>query len=254
MSLNVGLLSASEFYEEGLRKRVIGISQAAKLLMQLFDRIENAVQVGMTPRKFKEHVHGVAMRLGINLMDEQISLCRFGQVHPDPSLYLDEALVSGEAFTLDIWIKHQGYHADLARVYTLPPYQADILHLKKGALAVQDAAIKAAKAGVRLLNIIQAVQQSAIKSGVYIVEGACGHGIGRKLHEEPMVAFCYNAGSPFSRLKAGSVITIEPLVTLKPAKLNICENGVVVLTPDIPFFYAEAMIYVGQERSIVIGR
>nr|WP_276508951.1 M24 family metallopeptidase [Entomospira culicis] len=237
-----------------MRQRVVGISQSAQLLMQLFDYLEPLIVVGMTPSYFKAQAQAYALQLGVTLAPSQISFCRFGQVHPDHRIFQEEPLQAGEAFTLDIWILYQGYHADLARIYHLPPYRREILLLKKGALAVQEAAAKAAKAGERLLNIVQAAQLAAMQAGVSIVEGACGHGVGYALHEEPTIAFCYNAGSPFSRLKAGSIITIEPLIALKPTTLTIHNDGVVTLPAEIPFFYAEAMVYVGEHQSVVIGQ
>jgi methionyl aminopeptidase len=254
MSLKVGLLSVGELYEESLRKRVVGISQAAKLLMHLFDHSEILIQVGMQPLAIKQQILHEAHLLGATLQLGQIAFCRFGQVHPDPILYANEPLQAGESFTLDIWLEYQGYHADLARIYQLEPYKKELLQLKRGAYAVQEAALKVAKAGERFLSIVQAAQSAALLHGVHIVEGACGHGLGHHLHEEPTVPFCYNAGSPFAKIKAGSVITIEPLIALKPANLTLHEGGVVTLPHDIPFLYAEAMVYVGQDHTLVIGR
>jgi methionyl aminopeptidase len=254
MSLQVGQLSLGKLYEASVRQRVVGISLAARQLMKLFDQLEPLIVVGYTPRLFKIQAQLAAAKLGLDLPLHQISFCRFGQVHPSPSAYQDEPFAPSEVFTLDMWIKHQGYHADLARIYTLAPYKSDLLRLKRGALAIQEAAAKAAKAGDRLLNIVQAAQQAASSAGLFIVEGACGHGVGHTLHEEPEIAFCYNAGQPFSRLKPGSVITIEPLVSLKPATLCIQPDGVVSLPADISFCYAEAMLYVGEHQSVVIGR
>ncbi|NIZ40479.1 M24 family metallopeptidase [Entomospira entomophila] len=254
MSLKVGLLATSELYEEGLRKRVVGITSSAKILMQIFDALEPLITIGVTPIYLKTQAQGFACRLGVFLAPEQISFCRFGQVHPSITEYLEEPLEPGEAFTLDIWLQHQSYHADLARIYTLAPYRRELLHLKRSALSIQEAAVRSIRAGERLLSVVQAAQQAATKAGVYIVEGACGHGIGQRLHEHPEIAFCYNAGAPFSRFKAGSIITVEPLIALKPVSLTIHDDGRVTLPSEVPFVYAEAMVYIGEKQTTVIGR
>ncbi|NIZ47019.1 M24 family metallopeptidase [Entomospira nematocerorum] len=254
MSLKVGLLATSELYEEGLRKRVVGITTSARILMQIFDALEPLIAIGVTPIYLKTQAQGLACRLGAFLAPEQISFCRFGQVHPSLTEYLDEPLEPGEAFTMDIWLQHQSYHADLARIYTLAPYRRELLYLKRAALNIQEAAVRSVRAGDRLLNVVQAAQQAATKAGVHIVEGACGHGIGQRLHEHPEIAFCYNAGSPFSRFKAGTIITIEPLVSLKPVSLTLHDDGRVTLPRDIPFAYAEVMVYIGETQTTVIGR
>lgn len=254
MSLKIGVVAVNELYQESLRRRFIGISEAAILLMKIFDQLESAIVAGLLPSQLKKLAQEIALSHDIVLESHQVALCRFGEIHPSPTEYCNLPLLAGEAFTLDIWLKHQGYHADLARIYMIAPYRPELLNLRDAVQKIQEAAILAARSGDRLLAITQAAQQAAAKAGVYIVEGACGHGVGYRLHEEPEVAFCYNAGAPFSRLKSGHVITIEPLITLEPATLSIQENGVVSLKKSIPFLYAEAMIYVGEHQSVVIGR
>ncbi len=228
------------------------ICQATNLLVFIFNEMEKNIVVGLNPTAFKAMACNFALSLGVHLPKHQVAFCRDGQLHP--SMDDSEPLREGEAFTLDMWLSHEGVHADLARIYLLPPVSEMNTHLHRAAYAVRDAAFEAVKSGVFMLDIVEAVQQTAREHEVYVVEGACGHGIGALLHQHPEVAFCYTAGSPFDRLCADQIITIEPVITLKKAEIKLFKDGRAVLSNREPFLYCESMVYVGANKTHVIGQ
>jgi methionine aminopeptidase len=228
------------------------IRQATDILVRIFDEMEKNIIVGLNPALFKAMVFEFAQSLGVELAKHQVAFCRDGQLHP--SMDDTEPLREGEAFTLDMWLSYGGVHADLARIYLLPPVGEVNRHLQQAAYAVRDAAFEAVKSGVYMLDIVEAVQQVARNHNVYVVEGACGHGIGALLHQHPEVAFCYTAGAPFDRLCADQIITIEPVITLKKAEIKLFRDGRAVLSNREQFLYCEAMVYVGLENTHIIGQ
>lgn len=228
------------------------ICQASDVLMRIFDELEQHIAVGLNPDVFKIMATEFALTLGVHLPKHQVAFCRDGQLHP--SMNDNEPLREGEAFTLDIWLNFRGVYADLARIYLLSPVSEANRRLQQAAYAVRQAAFEAVKSGVVMFDIVEAVQQVARAHDVHVVEGACGHGIGAVLHQHPEVAFCYTAGAPFDRLCTDQIITLEPVITLKKAEIKLFKDGRAVLSNREPFLYCESMVYVGAEKTHVIGQ
>ncbi len=87
------------------------------------------------------------------------------------------------------------------------------------------------RAGARLGDLGAAIQQHVENNGMTIVREFVGHGVGRKLHEEPQIP---NFGRPGTgpRLKAGMVLAIEPMVNLGRPEVRILADGWTVVTKD----------------------
>jgi methionyl aminopeptidase len=85
--------------------------------------------------------------------------------------------------------------------------------------------------GKRLGDLGHAVQQTAENAGYSVVRAFVGHGIGRKLHEEPPVP---NYGEPDRgiRLREGMVLAIEPMVNIGGYEVEIKEDGWTAITKD----------------------
>jgi len=91
--------------------------------------------------------------------------------------------------------------------------------------------IAAAVPGNRVTDISRAVQNYVEGNGFSVVREFVGHGVGRKLHEDPQVP---NYGHPRTgpRLKAGMTLAIEPMVNLGVCGVRILEDGWTVVTAD----------------------
>ncbi|MBI3972444.1 MAG: type I methionyl aminopeptidase [Chloroflexi bacterium] len=122
------------------------------------------------------------------------------------------ALADGDIISIDVGAIWQGYHADAAITVPagdVPPETRRLLVVTQEALR---AGIGAARAGSRLGDISAAIQQ-VIEGAGYSVSGGGygGHGVGRKLHEDPHVS---NQGTPGRGplLRAGMTLALEPMV------------------------------------------
>jgi methionyl aminopeptidase len=85
--------------------------------------------------------------------------------------------------------------------------------------------------GNRLGDVGFAVQNVAESNGFGVVRDFVGHGIGRRMHEEPAVP---NYGKPGSgmRLEAGLVLAVEPMVTMGDWHVRVLADGWTVVTMD----------------------
>ena len=85
--------------------------------------------------------------------------------------------------------------------------------------------------GERLGKLSSVIQQTAEGAGFSVVRSFVGHGIGKRLHEEPPVP---NYGQPESglRLRQGMVLAIEPMVNLGGYEVKIKDDGWTAVTSD----------------------
>lgn len=127
-------------------------------------------------------------------------------------------LREGDLVTLDVTAELNGFMADAARTVALPGATPEALNLIASAKRAYEAGVKAARSGTRVRAIGKAIEQSVKQDGFSVMRELCGHGIGRALHEEPTVP---NFDDPAANmhLHQGLVLAVEPLVSMKPARI-----------------------------------
>jgi methionyl aminopeptidase len=94
-----------------------------------------------------------------------------------------------------------------------------------------DRGIEKAVVGGRLSDISSAIQKEVERSGFGVVRHFCGHGIGKKMHEEPEI-LNYGAPGRGAVLKAGMVFAIEPMITVGDYDVKIASDGWTATTVD----------------------
>ena len=92
-------------------------------------------------------------------------------------------------------------------------------------------AITHAVAGERLGDLCAAIEDEATRNHFSVVREFVGHGVGRKLHEEPQVPNYGKRGSG-PRLKPGMTLAIEPMINLGGAGVRLLDDGWTVCTAD----------------------
>lgn len=140
-------------------------------------------------------------------------------------------LAEGDIISIDVGAIWQGYHGDAAitlAVGTIPPETKRLLDVTQDALY---AGIAAARGGNRLGDISAAVQAAIEAGGYAVVRGYGGHGIGRKLHEDPHVS---NHGSPGRGplLQAGTTLALEPMANAGRVETKVLPDRWTVVTAD----------------------
>ncbi len=137
----------------------------------------------------------------------------------------------GDIVKLDIGVFYDGYVGDTAT--TVPAGMVDpkiqrLLEVTEGSLYL---AIQQAVAGNCVGDISSTVEDEIVANGFSVVREFVGHGVGKKLHEEPQVP---NFGRPKSgaRLKPGMTLAIEPMVNMGTSAVKILADGWTVVTAD----------------------
>ena len=137
----------------------------------------------------------------------------------------------GEIVSVDVGTIVDRFYGDSARTYPIGPISADKKRLMETTQKSLQAAIDKARKGNRLGQISAAVQQVAEREGFGVVRQLVGHGIGRKMHEEPQVP---NFGSAHDgpELQVGMVLAIEPMINLGTYDVKTMPDGWTVVTAD----------------------
>jgi methionyl aminopeptidase len=137
----------------------------------------------------------------------------------------------GDVVKIDIGIVYDGWVGDNALtvpVGNVAPETLKLLAVTEESLHV---AIEHARDGHMLGDLCASVEEHVMKFNYTVVREFVGHGVGRKLHEEPQVPNYGKKGAK-PRLKAGMTLAIEPMINLGTAKTRTLSDGWTVITQD----------------------
>jgi methionyl aminopeptidase len=147
---------------------------------------------------------------------------------PSASRFLKE----GDLVGVDVGVTKNDYIADSARSFYVGSSPApEVIKLLAATRQALEAGIKQARPGNRVSDISRAVQQTAEQAGFSVVRDLCGHGVGRRLHEEPEIPNYVKPG-PSPRLEAGMVLAIEPMINAGGYQVKFLSDGWTVVTAD----------------------
>jgi methionyl aminopeptidase len=137
----------------------------------------------------------------------------------------------GDIVSIDVGIVLDGYIGDNATtvaVGVVEPRTAELLQVTAAAL---QAGIAQARAGNRVGAISQAVQACVEAHGFSPVREFVGHGVGRRMHEEPQIPN-FGKRSDGPKLKPGMTLAIEPMINAGTHEVQVLEDGWTVVTAD----------------------
>lgn len=171
-------------------------------------------------------------------------------VHGIPSA--KRILKEGDVLSVDCGTLMKGFYGDSAYTFAvgeIAPEVADLLRVTKEALYK---GVAQAKAGNRVGDVASAVQEHAERHGYSVVRELVGHGLGRKMHEEPEVPN-YGARGRGPLFKEGMVICIEPMINMGARYVVFERDGWTVRTRDRkPSAHFEFAVAVGKEGPDVL--
>ena len=140
-------------------------------------------------------------------------------------------LKSGDVINIDITVIKDGFHGDTSRMFYVGEPSIQARRLSEITYECMWRGIGAVRAGAYLGDIGEAIQSHAEEHGFSIVREFCGHGIGRKFHEEPQVLHYGRSGTGL-KLQAGMIFTVEPMINAGKAGIRQLGDGWTVVTKD----------------------
>ncbi|HYD57506.1 MAG TPA: type I methionyl aminopeptidase [Burkholderiales bacterium] len=223
--------------EEIERMRVAG-----KLASEVLDFIAPHVKAGVTTGKLNDLCHDYIVNVqkaipaplsyappGYRPFPKSICTSVNHQVcHGIPG---DRVLKGGDVVNIDVTVIKDGFHGDSSRMYYIGEPSIQAKRLVDVTYECMWRGISQVRPGARLGDIGAAIQSHAEQNGFSVVREFCGHGIGRKFHEEPQVLHYGKAGTGMP-LEAGMTFTIEPMINAGKPGIRELADGWTIVTKD----------------------
>jgi methionyl aminopeptidase len=206
---------------------------AAATLAFVGDRLRPGVPTGDIDHWVREHTHrtgGRPSQLGYEGFPAAVCTSRNHVVcHGIPRA--DELLRPGDIVNVDVTTELGGFHGDTSATFIIGDASLEARHVVDVARRCRDAGIGVIRDGARLGDIGAAIAELAAQHGCSVVRDYGGHGIGRQMHMEPHVPHVGRRGSGL-RLRAGMVLTVEPMINLGGPEVTVMGDGWTVVTAD----------------------
>lgn len=211
--------------------------KAGEIAAEALARVMEAIEPGVSTKALDRIAEALIRKKGgepafLGYMGYPASICvsiNDEVVHGIPS---DERIIKeGDLVSVDLGVRYEGYYGDIAASVVVgdsSPAARKLVSVTKKSLFE---GIKMAKPGNRLLDISAEIQETAEKEGFSVVRQYVGHGIGKKLHEEPQVPNFGLRGTGIL-LKPGLTIAIEPMVNEGTFEVYTDKDGWTVRTKD----------------------
>jgi methionyl aminopeptidase len=143
----------------------------------------------------------------------------------------ERVLKSGDVVNIDITVIKDGFHGDTSRMFHVGESSVAARRLSEVAYECMWLGIDQVRPGATLGDIGHAIQVHAEAAGFSIVREFCGHGIGRRFHEDPQILHYGRPGAGMA-LEAGMIFTIEPMVNAGRREVKELADGWTIVTKD----------------------
>ena len=221
-------------------KEVEKMRQACHTASEILDRVSELIRPGITTKEVDEAAAVfmqeakvksafLGYRLGHRVFPGNICISLNDEVvHGIAS---QRRIQYGDIVKLDIGVIENGWVGDTATTVPVGIVEERIDQLLRVTENALERAIRIASEGARLGDICAEIEDEAQRNHFSVVREFVGHGVGRKLHEEPQIPNYGKRGSG-PRLKAGMTLAIEPMINLGTAAVRLLDDGWTVRTAD----------------------
>ncbi len=143
----------------------------------------------------------------------------------------DKVLRNGDILNIDVTVIKDGFHGDTSRMFIVGEASVAARRLCQVTFECMWIGIDQVRPGATIGDIGHAIQRHAEASGYSVVREFCGHGIGRRFHEEPQVLH-YGRPGAGERLEPGMIFTVEPMINAGRREVREMADGWTIVTKD----------------------
>jgi methionyl aminopeptidase len=143
----------------------------------------------------------------------------------------DRVLKGGDILNVDVTVIKDDFHGDSSRMYYVGEPSIQARRLAEITYECMWLGIEQIRAGAQLGDLGAAIQSHAEAHGYSVVREFCGHGIGRKFHEDPQILHYGKPGTGL-RLEAGMTFTVEPMINAGKPGIRELADGWTIVTKD----------------------
>lgn len=213
------------------------MAQAGRITALALREVEKAVRAGISTKELDDIAYDAITSMGakpafLGYNGFKGSICASPNdviVHGIPSRKV--ILKEGDIISVDIGAVYRGFVGDMARTFPVGEISDEAAKLIEVTRQSFFEGIEFCRDGNRLNDISKAIGDYAESFGYGVVRDYVGHGIGRKMHEEPSVPN-YDTGRPGVRLRKGMVLAIEPMINIGTWDTLLADDGWKVSTAD----------------------
>lgn len=223
-------------------EEIAGMRVAGRLASEVLDYITPFVKPGVTTEELDKLCHDYMVNVQ-GTIPAPLNYCPPGYTPYPKSICAsvnnqichgvpnNKPLKTGDIVNLDITVIKDGFHGDTSRMFVVGEASIQAKRLCQVTYECMWIGIEKVKPGARLGDIGAAIQKHAEDNGYSVVREYCGHGIGRKFHEEPQILHYGKAGTGLE-LKAGMIFTIEPMINAGKRDIKQMPDGWTIVTKD----------------------
>lgn len=216
--------------------------QVCRAAARVLDQVCLLVKPGVTTLELDEAARDIMAKLGVVSGSYNYKI---GRLPPFPGytcISVNEEVVhgipskkriirAGDVVSVDVVVQDNGFFGDNARTVLVDPVAEEVRALCATTREALYHGIEQARAGNRVHDISHAIEKHVRFGNYGIVEDYVGHGIGRKMHEDPQVP-CLGAAGTGALLKPGMVLAIEPMINLGTGAVTLLDDGWTVVSRD----------------------
>ncbi len=215
---------------------------AGKLAAQVLDYIASFVTAGRTTNEIDQLCHDYMVNEQ-KVVPAPLNYCPPGYSPYPKSICTsvnhvichgipgEKKLKNGDIVNIDITVIKDGWHGDTSRMFYVGAPSIQARRLCEITYECMWRGIHAVAPGARLGDVGHAIQSFAESNGFSVVREFCGHGIGKKFHEEPQVVHYGRPGTGVP-LSAGMTFTVEPMINAGKADIRGLADGWTIVTKD----------------------
>ncbi len=242
-------------------KEIEKMRQACRSASDILDRVSEVIRPGITTKEVDEAAADfmdeagvksafLGYRLGHRVFPGTICISLNDEVvHGIGS---QRRIQYGEIVKLDIGVIQDGWVGDNATTVAVGVIDERTDHLLRVTEGALSRAIAVAYEGHRVGDICAEIEEEARRFGFSVVREFVGHGVGRKMHEEPQIPNYGKRGSG-PKLKAGMTLAIEPMINMGTSDVRLLEDGWTVRTADgLPSAHFEHTVLITKDEPEIL--
>lgn len=233
-----------------------GLLAVGRIVATVLEELIREVKPGLATARLDERAKELLDKFGAAAVaaaefgfPANLSVCVNDEVaHGLPG---DRELREGDLVKLDLTARKNGFVADAARMAVVPPASAETMALAESCRLACHIAIAGARVGVGLSALGALVDREAVARGFRVVRELRGHGVGRRVHEQPEVPNFEDSGNA-DVLGKGTVIAIEPIFTPGSGEIRDKGDGWTLVTADGAWAgHYEETVIIGEDGAEV---
>jgi methionyl aminopeptidase len=242
-------------------KEIDKMRQACRTASDILDRVAELIRPGLTTKEVDQAAADfmsdakvksafLGYRLGHRVFPGNICISLNDEVvHGIGS---QRRIQYGDIVKLDIGVIQEGWVGDNATTVAVGAVDQRVDQLLRTTETALAKAISVAYEGGRVGDICAEIESEANRFGFSVVREFVGHGVGRKMHEEPQIPNYGKRGSG-PKLKAGMTLAIEPMINMGVSDVRLLEDGWTVRTADgQPSAHFEHTVLITSEEPEIL--